>query len=416
MKILLVNNYYYNRGGDCTYLFSLKKLLEEKGHEVVVFSMHHPKNFDSEYSKYFVSYINYDDMVKEMSILSGFRVLNRTVYSKEAKQKINLLINDEKPDIAHLQNIHHHITPSIIYSLKKCGIPVVWTLHDYTVICPNTSLLSHDEICEKCKKVKYFWPPITKCKKNSFGASAIAAFETAIHRILKINKLVDVFIAPSEFLKNKLLEYEFMEKNIICLNNFNNIDLTDDVNYSGDYYLYIGRISSEKGIRKLIDAAVKTNSGKLKIVGDGPLKKEMMTYVKFKNGDHRIEFLGHKSHGEVIELIKNCQFVVIPSEWYENYPFAIIETFACGKPAIGSRVGGIPELIKDTERGLIFEMGDTDDLCSTIKYLLNNPDLVQEMGKNAKDFVTRELSAEMHYKKLLEIYERVVSKIHVTVS
>ena len=158
MKILLVNNYYYYRGGDCTYLFSLKKLLEKNGHEVCIFAMQHPQNLDSEYSKYFVSYINYDDEVKNINIASGLKVLNRAIYSNESKEKIERMIEIEKPDIAHIQNVHHHITPSIFSVLKERNIPIVWTLHDYTMLCPNTSFLSHGKICEKCKKNRYYWP------------------------------------------------------------------------------------------------------------------------------------------------------------------------------------------------------------------------------------------------------------------
>ncbi len=420
MKILLVNNFYYNRGGDCTYLFSLEKLLGEKGHKVITFSMHYPQNFDSEYSKYFVSYINYDEEIKDINISSGFKVLNRTIFSREAKKKIENLIREEQPDIAHLQNIHHHITPSIFYALKKHKIPIIWTLHDYTVICPNTSFLSRGKICEKCKKKKYFWPLIARCKKDSFAASTMAAVETMMHRIMKVNDLVDVFIAPSEFLRTKFIEYGFKEEKLICLNYFIDVNLHNEGEATGDYYLYVGRISEEKGIKTLIDAAVnarsnrgyishKANGSKLKIVGGGHLKEEMESYTNSKDKNKVIEFLGHKSHNETINLIKKCQFVVIPSEWYENFPFAILEAFACGKPAIGSRVGGIPELIKDTERGLVFEPGNSADLSSTIRYLLNNQDIVEEMGRNARTHVEQELSAEKHYQELVEIYKRVIS-------
>jgi glycosyltransferase involved in cell wall biosynthesis len=406
MKILLVNNFFYNRGGDCTYMFSLKKLLEEKGHKVMVFSMDHPRNFHSEYSDYFVSYINYDEEVKNVNLSSGINVLKRTVYSREAKKKIEGLLKHDKPDIVHLQNIHHHITPSVFYPIKKYKIPLVWTLHDYTVICPNTSFLSHGRVCEKCKKRKYYWSPIVKCKKNSLVASTMAAIETTLHRIMGVNKLVDAFITPSEFLRNKLIEYGFNKERIVCVNNFSNVDLMNKRNNPGDYYLYVGRITEEKGIKTLIDAAIAASIGRLKIVGEGPLKESMISYVDVNNG-RNIEFLGQKSHDEVMELIRGSTFVVVPSEWYENYPFAVLEAFSCGKPVIGSRIGGIPELIKDTERGLIFETGDSTDLIATIKYLLNNPDIIAEMGRNAEEYLRQELNGERHYKEIIRIYKKV---------
>jgi glycosyltransferase involved in cell wall biosynthesis len=389
-------------------MFALKRILEEKGHSVIVFSMNHPLNYDSENSRYFVSYINYEEEVKDVRISSGIHVLKRTVYSREAKNKIERLIENEKPDIAHVQNIHHHITPSIFYVLKRHKIPMVWTLHDYTVMCPNTSFLSHGKICEKCKTRKYYWPALTRCKKNSLSASTMAALETIFHRLMGVNKQIDMFIAPSEFLKNKLIEYGFDGDKIVCLRNFNNIGPCEKEGDASDYYLYIGRLAAEKGVKTLIDAAARVNKGKLRIVGDGPLKEEMVAYARSRDTNGRIEFLGHKTHEEVITLLKRCQFVVIPSEWYENFPFAILETFACGKPVIGSNTGGIPELIKDTERGLIFKTGDADDLVATIRYLLNNPDLAQEMGDNAKAFMERELNGERHYEELLRIYKKLL--------
>jgi glycosyltransferase involved in cell wall biosynthesis len=408
MKILIVNNFYYNRGGDCTYMFSLKKQLESKGHKVCIYSMHHPKNIDSGYSKYFVSYINYDEEVRRNNLSSGIKVIKRTIYSREAKNKIEALIKAEKPDIAHIQNIHHHITPSIFFVFKKYNIPIVWTLHDYTVICPNTSFLAKGKVCEKCKKHKYYWPSLVKCKKNSFGASTMAALETSIHRIIKISDMVDVFIAPSKFLQDKFIEYGVTRDKIVQISLFTDIELHNKIKTTDDYYLFVGRITEEKGIKTLIDAAVKVNSSKLKIAGDGPLLEKMMDYANSEDKNGIVEFLGYKSHAELTKLYMNCRFIVVPSEWYETSGLVIFEAFAFGKPAIGSKMGGIPELITDTERGLIFEPGDSEDLSKTIKYLLNNPDLVEEMGNNALKFV-QEFNSEKHYKELIEIYNKVVS-------
>ncbi len=410
MKIMLANNFYYNRGGDCTYLFSLKKLLEQKGHEVILFSMHHPLNFESEYSKYFVSYINYDEEVKSKSFTSGIKVLKRTIYSQEAKKQVEELIKKEKPDLVHLQNIHHHITPSVFYVFKKYNIPIVWTLHDFTLICPNTSFIANGQICEKCNKRNYFWPSIVRCKKGSFGASSMAAVETVLHRIMMVNDMINVFITPSIFMKKKLEEYGFAENRIKHISNFVTFD---NIGENGideeDYYLYVGRISSEKGIKTLIDAAIKANMSTLKIVGDGPLLEEMVSYVKSKNVNN-IEFLGYKERDDVMNLIQKSRFAVSPSECYENFPYSVLEAFACGKPVIGTRVGGIPEIIKNWENGLLFEYGDSDELSLKIRFLINHPQKAREMGEKARLFTQNELVDETHYNKLFEIYKEVTSK------
>ena len=377
MKILLINNFYYNRGGDCTYLFSLKNLLEEKGHKVIIFSMNHPQNFYSEYSPYFISYINYAEEAKNKNIYSGIKVLLRSIYCVEAKKNIGRLIKDTKPDLVHLNNIRHHITPSILRPLKKHNIPVVWTLHDYQLICPNISFVAGGRICEKCKKRKYFWPIFARCKKNSFLASAMAAIEHSVQMITKSYDLVDVFICPSIFLKNKFIEYGFQSEKLTLLNHFINVDCDCEDEPLGDYLLYVGRLSEEKGLKTLIDAVIKLNSCNLKIVGDGPLREELILYAKRTNSTNRIEFLGHKNHEEVRSLLKDCKFVVLPSEWYENIPFAILEAFACGKPVIGSRIGGIPEFIKENETGITFKPWNSNELSLKIDFLMKNPDKIK---------------------------------------
>lgn len=408
MRILLVNNFYYDRGGDCTYFFALKKLLEDKGHKVSVFSMHHPRNIDSEYSKYFVSYINYAEEVKNKNLYSAYKVLSRSIYSVEAKEKIERLIKDEQPDVIHLNNIRHHITPSILYPIKKKNIPVVWTLHDYQLICPNISFLAKGRICEKCKKRKYYWPLLVKCKKGSFLASTMAAIEHTIQMITKVYDSVDFFIAPSEFLRNKFADYEFQKNKLVLLNYFINVDRDYNRVPSGNYILYIGRLSEEKGVKTLIDAVHKANAFDLKVVGDGPLKEELILYANLKKTNNKIEFLGHRDRKEVFELLEKCKFLVIPSEWYEVTGQVIFEAFACGKPVIGSRIGGIPEFVKDNETGLTFERGNSDELAKTIRDLNYDPDSIDKMGQAGRSFALEKLNAEKHYIKLIEVYERAI--------
>ena len=408
MKILHVILFYYNRGGDNTYHFSLMKILEKKGHKNIVFSMHHPQNFESEYSKYFVSHIDYAEEIKKGNLFSAVKVLSKAIFSLEAKRNMERLIKDEKPDLVHVQSLHHHITPSIFYPIKKHGIPIVWTLHDYSLICPNTSFLSHGNICEKCKKNKIYWAIFKKCKKDSLGASVIAMLETSVHRILGITEFVDVFITPSRFLRNKLIEFGIDEEKIECLNNILEIKPTNGTYDEEGYVLYIGRLSKEKGIKTLINAVMQIDSCRLKIVGEGQIQEELTSFVKEKGGHSKIEFLGHKKHEEVIELIRRSSFVVVPSEWYENYPYSVLESFACGKAVIGARIGGIPEMVEDYKTGLTFESGNVDELISKIKYFIDNPEKTTKMGQNARMFFEKELNAEKHYEELIKIYKKIV--------
>lgn len=422
MKILLVNNFYYNRGGDCTYLFSLQDILKKKGHQVIVFSMHHPLNFKSEFSDYFVSHINYEEELKSRNFITGFKVIKRTIYSAESKRKIEELIKIEKPDIAHIQNIHHHITPSIFSILKKYNIPIIWTLHDYTVICPNTSFLCRGMICERCKKRKYYWPLILRCKKDSLRASTMAAIEATVHTVMKFYRYVDFYIAPSRFLKNKFIEYGIEKEKMVFLNNFNcYVDSDTENDVKEKYFVYLGRLSEEKGVKTLIDASIKLftsekitvgneSTYKLKLIGDGPMKNALKSYVKSHCVDDRIEFVGHKSHNEAMDILKYSKFLVLPSKTYENFPYSVLEAFSMGKPVVGSRIGGIPELVKNWETGLLFEPGNHEILALKIEFLIKHPEKAEALGKNAKESLSGEISTENHYSKLMELYDRAIKK------
>lgn len=402
MKILQVNSFYYNRGGDCTHMFATTKLLEQHGHVVTHFSMNHPLNFKSPYAKGWPSYIDFKDVLKTINIKTAFNVIGRSIYSFEAKKCISCILDDEKPDLVHIHNILHHITPSILGEIKKRKIPIVWTLHDYTIICPNTSFITDKgEICEACKKRKFFMAPIKRCKKNSFAASIVAMLENYIHRIMNIYRHVDIFISPSNFLREKFIEFG-MDKKVITLNNFISVETIQPQYKNKGYVIYLGRLSLIKGVDTLIEATKSFPNILLKVIGDGELR-EAFESQNIKN----VELLGFKSGRELEDLIKNAMFIVVPSQWYENFPYSILEAFAYGKPAIGAHIGGIPELIIDGETGYTFESGNVNDLRLTLRKMLRDPSKIQEMGRNARSLVEKRLNAAQHYEKLMKIYSKV---------
>lgn len=403
MKVLQINSFYYNRGGDCTHMFATTKLLEQHGHVVIPFAMNHPENFESKYSAYWPSYIDFKEALQSKHIKTMFDVVSRTIYSVEAKKCIGRLLDDEEPDIVHIHNILHYITPSILGEIKKHKIPIVWTLHDYTIICPNTSFLTEKgEICEACKRLKFYMAPLKKCKKNSFPASFVAMLENYVHHILNIFRHVDQFISPSEFLRKKFVEYG-MGKKVVTLNNFIDIDKFKP-NYSNQgYYLYLGRLTHIKGVDTLIEAAKSFPDIILKVVGEGELK-EVFEAQNINN----IEFVGFRSGNELEALMRNAMFIVLPSQWYENFPYSVLESFAYGKPVIGARIGGIPEMVVDGETGYTFEAGNVEDLRSKIQKLNNEPLKIVTMGKLARERVEKIWNAEEHYKKLISIYESVM--------
>ncbi len=409
MKILLANKFFYLKGGSEYVFFEQAELLKRKGHKIIFFSMKHPENFPSEYEKYFINQVDYEKGGMKNKLSASFKLL----YSFEAKRKIEELIRNEKPDIAHLHNIHHQISPSILHTLKKYNIPTVLTLHDYKMVCASYSMLADNEICQACRNGRYYNCFLKKCVKNSRIKSLLNTIEMYLHhKILHIYDLVDVFISPSRFLKDKLREMGF-KREIVYLPNFVNVDeFEPQYEPKEKTIIYFGRLSREKGLFTLIEG-VKDLDVKLKIMGEGPVRESLELGVRSRElgvrseGVGDVEFLGYKAGKDLKDEIRKSMFVVVPSEWYENNPRSIIEAFALGKTVLGSNIGGIPELIKDKERGLLFEPQNKEDLREKMQYLLQNPQKIIEMGRNARKFVEVELNEEKFYKRLMEIYLRL---------
>jgi glycosyltransferase involved in cell wall biosynthesis len=408
VRILMVQTFYYYRGGDSTYMLSLSKLLEEHGHEVVPFAMDHPMNLPSRYSRFFVSYVDFPELMRRRSPAAAWKVLTRSIYSGEARSKIAALADEVKPDIAHFHNIHAHLTASIIAPLRSRHIPIVWTLHDYRLICPNTSFLSRGEICDRCLPNRFHEAVLQRCKKGSLAASAVAMLTTWYDRLIRIPTCIDRFITPSEFLRSKLIEGRFDPERIVTVPNF--VDLSG---YRGrpekDYFLYVGRLSEEKGLDILIRAVGRLDSGRLLIVGSGP-EEEALKELARETGSGRVEFAGYKSGVELESILAEAQFVVLPSRWYENFPYAVMEAFAASKGVVASRIGGIPEMVDDGVNGLLFPVGDEAALAERLARMLSDPETRGAMGRRGRENAERLYGRETHYDRIAGIYREVLGR------
>ncbi|QQG52832.1 MAG: glycosyltransferase [Candidatus Falkowbacteria bacterium] len=406
MRILQVNKFHYARGGADKYYLSLGRALEASGNEVAYFSMRHPKNEATPYAKYFVSRLSFN----EGGFKDKLKTPGRMIYSLEAKRKFKKLVVDFKPDIIHIHNIYHQISPSILDVAKKAGIPVVMHVHDYKLICPNYQLFAHGEICEACKPHKYYKCVQKKCFKDSRSKSFLAALEMYLHHsVLKIyERNISAFITPSTFMKSKLVEWGWPADKIkVIVNPFDaqmSLSSKEITPSLEKYLLYFGRLSEEKGLKTLIEAAALTGT-KLKFVGDGPQKIELDTLAKKINAD--LEFLGFKSGEELKQIILKARTVVIPSIWHENMPLSLLEALNLGKVVIASNIGGIPEIIKDGENGLLFIPGDIQDLVRKINDLdiLDLAAISQRAQASVKNFNEPE-----NLRQVNKLYQEILDK------
>lgn len=386
MKILLSNKFYYRRGGDCIYMLNLEQLLKSHGHDVAVFAMDYPENIETPWKQYFP---------QNMSKLMAF---TRPFGSAEVKAKFNKLLDDFKPEIVHLNNIHTHLSPIIAELAHNRGIKVVWILHDYKLLCPRYDCLRNgNDICELCFNEDKSSCKTYKCMKGSTLASLIGYKEATTWNRRRLEKCTDVFICPSKFMAQKMAQGGFNSKKLVSLCNFIDIDKCKKDTYEKEnYYCYVGRLSHEKGVKTLIKAAQKLPY-KLVIIGGGPLSDEL----KNETTNTNIEFVGYKQWDEIKEIVCKARFSVIPSEWYENNPLSVIEAQCLGTPVLGARIGGIPELIENNVTGMTFESRNVNDLTSKLEAMWQHTFDYKEIALTSQ----KRYNSENYYQSILKIYQ-----------
>ncbi len=394
MKILQINNnHYYSGGTEAVYLNTIK-LLEERGHKVRGFSINNPRNVKTEKSKYFISTKN---------------ISHNNFYSFHAKKNISKLIADDKPDIAHIHNIVGGISFSILPVLKKMGIPVISSIHNYRFLCPAYIFVnSKKEICEKCGGGKFYNCILNNCSNKSIFKSSLITLESYLREnIFPFQRLIDKFIFVSNFAKDKFVEYyPKIEKRSYQLYNFHKISKPNVKKKKGGYFLYFGRLESEKGVNTLINSFKNLNKEKLLIIGDGQLRKELIT-----NKPPNVELLGYKKGKELEDFINNAHFVIVPSEWYENNPMSIIEAYSFGVPVIGSNLGGIPEIILNGKTGFIFEAKNSEELSAVISKAAGLDEQAYiNFSNNALEFSKQNFNSDIYSKKLIEIYKQTIEE------
>jgi glycosyltransferase involved in cell wall biosynthesis len=397
MKVLLVHNFYQSSSpsGEDTVFTSESELLQKKGVEVI-------------------TYERYNDDLRQglRGLLRGFQ----SIWSKETYRDLKDLLRKERPDIAHFHNIWYLISPSGYAACREEGVPVVQTLHNFRMFCANGLLLRDGRVCEECAG-KMPWRSVAYgCYRNSRLFSFPVAMAEAFHRVRGTwTDKIDAYIALTEFGKQKFVECGLPEERIFVKPNFFDGGM---LRPGGDYGIFLGRLSSEKGIDVLIDALYNLKSAyphnlkrfSFKVVGDGPLRTELEKQVEDKKLRGRVEFLGRKSRSDCMDLLSKAGFLVMPALCYENLPMAVVEAFACGKPVIASNLGAVASIIKDRETGLLFEPGNAEALAKAMMRLWEDEEACLVMGKKARAEFEAKYTADRNYEMLTDIYEKTIKR------
>jgi glycosyltransferase involved in cell wall biosynthesis len=406
MKILLVNTRHFCGGGDSTYTFNLADLLSSHGHEVAFFAMQDKRNLPDPNTDLFVSSIDFRELNQHKTLVNGVKVLTRTIYSTEARRKFAMLLDRFSPDIIHLQNYLGHISLSILFEARQRSLPVVWTLHDYYLACPNAHFLIDrtGQICEACRGGRFYQAIFKRCKKDSLLASGMAAFVAYCNRWMGVLEKVDVFLTPSRFLRSKLLENGLDENQVHHLPLFLPQDNFWEDEQDQGYLLFLGKLEAIKGIEVLIEAARRAKEVPLLIAGGvgEPLSSRLPEILP-----ENVKYVGLKHGQELADLTHNALAIVLPSICYENQPFSILEAFAAGKAVIASDLGGMTELVVHRERGLLVKPGEPDALADAMQWAVTNQNSMKEMGRNARQYALDNYSPEKHYHSLMDIYSQV---------
>ncbi len=396
LTILNVSQNYHIRGGSDRYFFTMADLLQKHQHRVIPFAAANSKNEPTEWERYFPRAADFEH--------PGAGDLIRFLYSSDAVKSIRRLLSDTSVDIAHFHIYYGKITASILEMLKKGGIPLIQTLHEYKLTCPVYSHLSNDEICEACAG-KHFWRALPKrCNRGSLARTALSVTESYVSRLLGAVNKFDHFISVSHFLRKKMITLGIPQQKISTIHNFVDVNNITPNFTGGDYLLYFGRLHRSKGILTLIEAAAPLKEIPLYIVGDGEAMDEAQQLVE-KNEATHIHLLGFKHGSELQQLIQNSLCTLLPSEWYENCPMSVLESYAYGKPVIGANIGGIPELIVDGVDGFLVPSARTEALREKLMWMSQHKAEAIEMGLAGRQKMETEFNADIHYQKIMDVYQ-----------
>jgi glycosyltransferase involved in cell wall biosynthesis len=407
MRILYCNKYDYPFSGTEAYLFDLIRQMDKRGHETALFSMDHRRTPAFTGRSYRIPRIDFKD--PNAGLLKKVTMAAHALYSPSARRAMRACVEDFLPDLAHVRGIYRHLSPSILWELKRQGIPVLYHLNDFKILCPTYNFVADGRPCELCSHGAFHNAATRGCHSGPRASALVLAAEAYLHKWLRTyERCVDMFLAPSEFVRNKLIASGFPVQRIEVLPHFQPLPHDEQLSPDERYLLYFGRLSAEKGVGDLLRAAVRLPDIPLVIAGDGPERSRLEALgreLKLK----QVLFAG-TVHGEKLQkLIAGCTFSIFPSHAYEALGKSILESYAWGRPVIASDLGSRRELVQHGVTGLLYADGDGEQLSHSIGFLFDRPDLVEKMGAAARDRVKANHDPEQQMEKLLELYHRLTS-------
>jgi glycosyltransferase involved in cell wall biosynthesis len=413
MKILAAEKYHFITGGASRVFFETSRLLEARGHSVVPFTGAYPENLPTPFAKYFVPRFTLlsGEGTGRASAAGMLKAFADALYARDVSKAVRRIVADHRPDVAHLHTILYQLSPSLIETLKRLGIPVVQTLHDFSLYCPSRYLFADGAICERCRGRRYQHVLLRNCCNGNRLLSLMSFSAKAVHALFKLYPgKVDLFIAPSRFVRDKMVDWGLPSRRIETIPHF--LPPGPEPGPPGDHdgsILYAGYLVRQKGIFTLLRAMARLPRLRLRIAGRGPEGPAVAAAVE-SLGLTNVELTGFLDGEDLAGAIRRASLLVFPSESYEAFGMGILEAFLAGKPVVASNLGAYPELVEDGRRGgLLFEPGNAEDLASKIDHLSRDEAVRRDLARAGRDYALRAHGPDLHYRLLMNAYERAVS-------
>jgi len=424
MKILIANYRYFISGGPERYLFNITNALENRGHEVIPFSIKYTKNRPSPYSNFFVSPLGNENEVyfkdQRKNLKTIWRTAKRLFYDKEVEVATRRITSDTKPDVAYVLHYLRKLSPSLLVGLKRAGLPIVVRVSDYAMLCPQAHCLRDSQPCELCMGGNLFPSIRYRCIQGNLAASALNVLATWYHRFRHYFDLIDIFVVTNLFMYRMMIAAGFPEKHLRCIPTFvdNEVFQSLPTNTRQDVVVFAGRVEFIKGVHVLVDAIAilakeRPDVGwKFKIAGTGNEEYAHTIHQKVATAclEEKIDFLGELQADDLSNLLSHASLSVIPSMWYENLPNALLESYACGTPVIASSLGSLKEAVSEGESGLLFQPGDAAQLAEKLAYSWDCREKISEMGLKAQRLAKTTYSRQQHLNSLTALFSELIEK------